>query len=93
VHGTFAGRNDPPATPKPEEPRPAATVALTGPGNVVGVPAISVLNGFGQHDLPSGMQFMGPAWSEKTLIDIAVQYQKRTDWHTRRPPIDEWMKS
>jgi aspartyl-tRNA(Asn)/glutamyl-tRNA(Gln) amidotransferase subunit A len=92
VHGTFAGRNEP-ATPRTGEPRPAVPVALTGPGNVVGVPAISVLNGFGQHNLPSGMQFMGSAWSEKTLIDLAFQYQMRTDWHNRRPPIDEWMKS
>jgi aspartyl-tRNA(Asn)/glutamyl-tRNA(Gln) amidotransferase subunit A len=90
--GTFAGRNDPPAAPKPGETRPV-TVALTGPGNVAGVPAISVPNGFGQHGLPSGIQFMGPTWSEKTLIDIAVQYQKRTDWHKRQPPIDAWLKS
>jgi hypothetical protein len=52
-----------------------------------------VPNGFGQNNLPSGMQFMGPAWSEKTLIDIAVQYQKRTHWNKRRPPIEQWMKS
>jgi aspartyl-tRNA(Asn)/glutamyl-tRNA(Gln) amidotransferase subunit A len=94
VHGTFAGRGD--SAPRSgESAAPAAPrmVALTGPGNVVGVPAISVPNGFGQNHLPSGMQFMGPAWSEKTLIDIAVQYQKRTDWHKQKPPIDEWMTS
>jgi aspartyl-tRNA(Asn)/glutamyl-tRNA(Gln) amidotransferase subunit A len=90
VHGTFAGRGD---STKPTESSTPRTVALTGPGNVVGVPAISVPNGFGQNNLPTGMQFMGPAWSEKTLIDIAVEYQKRTDWHKRNPPIDEWMKS
>lgn len=91
AHGTFAGRGD--SSPKTGELAAPRTVALTGPGNVVGVPAISVPNGFGQNHLPSGMQFMGPAWSEKTLIDIAAQYQKRTDWHKQRPPIDEWMKS
>jgi len=92
VHGTFAGRGEPGATKGAESSAPK-TVALTGPGNVVGVPAISVPNGFGQHGLPTGIQFMGSAWSEKTLIDIAVQYQKRTNWHTRRPPMQEWMSS
>lgn len=91
VHGTFAGRGD--STPKPGEAAAPRAVALTGPGNVVGVPALSVPNGFGQNNLPSGMQFMGSAWSEKTLIDIAVQYQKRTDWNKRRPPIEKWMRS
>lgn len=69
------------------------TVSLTAPGNVTGVPAISVPNGFGEDSLPTAMQFMGPAWSERKLIDLAVAYQKRTDWHKRRPPIDEWIRS
>ncbi len=92
VHGTFAGRDSSPAA-RPADSGAPRTVALTGPGNVVGVPAISVPNGFGQHGLPSGMQFMGPAWSEASLIDMAVQYQKRTDWHKRHPAVDEWVKS
>jgi aspartyl-tRNA(Asn)/glutamyl-tRNA(Gln) amidotransferase subunit A len=92
VHGTFAGRGDP-GPGRPSESGAPRTVALTGPGNVIGVPAISVPNGFGQHGLPTGMQFMGSAWSEDVLIDIAVAYQKRTDWHKRHPAIDEWMKT
>ena len=69
------------------------TVSLTSPGNVTGVPAITVPNGFGEDNLPTAMQFMGTVWSEKTLLDIAVQYQRRTDWHKRKPPVDQWMKS
>jgi len=92
VHGSFAGRGD--SSPRTPAATPASrTVALTGPGNVVGVPAISVPNGFGQNNLPSGIQFMGPAWSEDTLIHLAATYQSKTDWHHRRPPIDAWMKS
>ena len=58
-----------------------------GASNLVGVPAISVPNGFGQNNLPTGIQFIGPAWSESTLIDVANQYQKETDWHKRRPVL------
>lgn len=59
-----------------------------GASNLVGVPAISVPNGFGQNGLPTGIQFIGPAWSEQTLVDIAGKYQQATDWHRRRPEMD-----
>jgi aspartyl-tRNA(Asn)/glutamyl-tRNA(Gln) amidotransferase subunit A len=57
-----------------------------GASNLVGVPAVSVLNGFGQHGLPTGLQLIGPAWGERELIELAVRYQSQTDWHRRRPP-------
>jgi aspartyl-tRNA(Asn)/glutamyl-tRNA(Gln) amidotransferase subunit A len=56
-----------------------------GASNLVGVPAISILNGFGQDNLPTGIQFVGAAWSEASLIDLADRYQQATDWHKRRP--------
>jgi Asp-tRNA(Asn)/Glu-tRNA(Gln) amidotransferase A subunit family amidase len=46
-----------------------------------------VPNGFGEDRVPTGVQFVGSAWSEATLIAIADAYQQRTDWHTRRPPL------
>jgi aspartyl-tRNA(Asn)/glutamyl-tRNA(Gln) amidotransferase subunit A len=55
--------------------------------NLVGVPAISVPNGFGENNLPTGIQFVGPAWSESMLIEIADQYQQATDWHKRHPNL------
>jgi aspartyl-tRNA(Asn)/glutamyl-tRNA(Gln) amidotransferase subunit A len=57
-----------------------------GASNLVGVPAISVPNGFGQHGLPTGIQFVAPAWGEKVLLELAVEYQSATDWHRRTPP-------
>jgi aspartyl-tRNA(Asn)/glutamyl-tRNA(Gln) amidotransferase subunit A len=57
-----------------------------GASNLVGVPAISVPNGFGQNGLPTGIQLVGPAWGERELLELAVAYQSETDWHTRRPP-------
>jgi aspartyl-tRNA(Asn)/glutamyl-tRNA(Gln) amidotransferase subunit A len=58
-----------------------------GAANAVGVPAISVPNGFGIAGLPTGLQLVGPAWSEDLLVDTAARYQQATDWHKRRPPL------
>ncbi|HJQ32150.1 MAG TPA: amidase [Pyrinomonadaceae bacterium] len=57
-----------------------------GASNLVGVPAISVPNGFGQQGLPTGLQLVGPAWGERELLELAFAYQAETDWHKRRPP-------
>ena len=59
-----------------------------GASNLVGVPAISIQNGFGQNNLPTGIQFVGPAWSDYSLIELAVKFQQATDWHKRRPALD-----
>ncbi|HEX8890553.1 MAG TPA: amidase [Pyrinomonadaceae bacterium] len=56
-----------------------------GACNLVGVPAISIPNGFGQNNLPTGIQLIGPAWSENLLIDVADRMQQATDWHKQRP--------
>ena len=63
------------------------TSSPIGACNLVGVPAISIPNGFGQNNLPTGIQIIGPAWSESLLIDIAGKYQQATDWHKRRPGL------
>ncbi len=57
-----------------------------GASNLVGVPAVSVPNGFGQNGLPTGIQLVGPAWGERGLLELADEYQSATDWHARRPP-------
>jgi aspartyl-tRNA(Asn)/glutamyl-tRNA(Gln) amidotransferase subunit A len=58
-----------------------------GASNLVGVPAISIPNGFGQNNLPTGIQFIGPTRSEALLLSIAEQYQQATDWHQRHPKM------
>jgi aspartyl-tRNA(Asn)/glutamyl-tRNA(Gln) amidotransferase subunit A len=60
-----------------------------GASNLVGAPGLSIPNGFGQHNLPTGIQFIGPAWSDQLLIDLADKYQQATDWHKRRPVISD----
>ena len=59
--------------------------ALGAVGNVAGLPAISVPSGFSDEGLPTGIQFMGRAYEENTVIAAAAAYQSLTDWHRRHP--------
>lgn len=59
--------------------------SLGAAGNLCGLPSISVMNGFGERGLPTGLELMGRANSEATILDIAKAYQSATDWHTRHP--------
>jgi aspartyl-tRNA(Asn)/glutamyl-tRNA(Gln) amidotransferase subunit A len=54
-------------------------------GNAAGLPAIGVPCGFTPDGLPIGMQFLGRAWGENTVLAAARAWQARTDWHRRRP--------
>jgi Asp-tRNA(Asn)/Glu-tRNA(Gln) amidotransferase A subunit family amidase len=56
-------------------------------GNLCGLPAIAVPNGFGEAGLPTSLSFLGPAFSEAALAGLAAEFQRRTDWHLQRPPI------
>ena len=49
-----------------------------------GFPAITVPMGYTHGKLPAGLQFLGRAWSEATLIRLAYAYEQAT--HHRRPP-------
>jgi aspartyl-tRNA(Asn)/glutamyl-tRNA(Gln) amidotransferase subunit A len=73
----------PSPSPAPDRPAPPSTIPA---GNLAGLPAVCVPNGFGQHGLPTSLQFLGRAFSEGTLVQIAHRYQQLTDWHTKRPP-------
>jgi aspartyl-tRNA(Asn)/glutamyl-tRNA(Gln) amidotransferase subunit A len=53
--------------------------------NLAGLPGISVPCGFA-HGMPVGLQLLGRAADEATLLRVADAYQRRSDWHARRPP-------
>lgn len=61
---------------------------LSGMGNLCGLPALCVPMGFGPGHLPLGLQFVGAAFDETTLLSLGIAYQKLTDWHRQRPPGD-----
>ena len=63
-----------------------AAASPIGASNLVGVPAVSIPNGFGQNGLPTGIQLIAPPWGERELLELAVAYQSQTDWHSRKPP-------
>ena len=44
-------------------------------GNVAGLPSIAVPNGFGARGLPTGIQFMGRAYEENSVLAAARAYQ------------------
>ncbi|MGV0953054.1 MAG: Asp-tRNA(Asn)/Glu-tRNA(Gln) amidotransferase subunit GatA [Fluviibacter sp.] len=52
--------------------------------NLAGIPALSHPCGL-VNDLPTGMQLIGPYFSEHRLLNITHQYQQVTDWHRRTP--------
>ena len=60
---------------------------MGSPGNLAGLPAIAVPNGFGEHGLPTGLALMGRAWGERALVQIAKGYQARTKFHQAHPRL------
>lgn len=74
-------------TPR-KSPRVAEVGRFTSPVNLAGLPALSVPCGFTRGNLPIGMQLVGRAFDESTLIGIGNVYQGETDWHTLHPDND-----
>ncbi len=56
-------------------------------GNLCGLPAVCVPNGFGDNNLPTSIAFMGAAFSESRLLELATVHQQTTDWHRKVPPV------
>jgi aspartyl-tRNA(Asn)/glutamyl-tRNA(Gln) amidotransferase subunit A len=81
-----------PTTPLPSCKAVNDSVSMTGlrmrntmPFNATGLPAISVPCGFTEDGLPIGLQFVGRAFDEATVLRIANAYEQATEWHTKRP--------
>ena len=64
------------------------TDVYTVTANLVGVPGISVPCGC-VSGLPVGLQFLGRALDEETLLRVADGFQRRTDHHLQQPPESE----
>ena len=56
-------------------------------GNICGLPALSVPCGFNEENLPVGLQFVGRAGDDLSVILAGRIFQSHTDWHKRHPKI------
>ena len=59
----------------------------TIPASMTGLPAISVPCGFNSAGLPIGLQLIGRALDEPTLLRAAHAYEQATSWRHRRPEL------
>jgi len=53
--------------------------------NLAGLPGMSVPCGFGNANMPVGLQIIGPWFGEAKMLNVAYRYQQATDWHARMP--------
>jgi aspartyl-tRNA(Asn)/glutamyl-tRNA(Gln) amidotransferase subunit A len=63
-----------------------ALLRLTRPGNLTGLPAITLPCGFTSNGLPTGLQLIGRHMDEKTILRAAYAYEEMTSWHAECPP-------
>jgi Asp-tRNA(Asn)/Glu-tRNA(Gln) amidotransferase A subunit family amidase len=56
-------------------------------GNLVGLPALSLPCGFAE-GLPIALSVVSRAFYENDLIAAGRAFQSQTDWHRRRPPVE-----
>lgn len=61
--------------------------ALTVTINLAGVPGLSVPAGFSSNNLPIGIQFIGPHFSEKLLFQVGHAFENETQFYKKTPNI------
>ncbi len=59
----------------------------TIPASMTGLPAVSVPCGFNGAGLPIGLQLIGRALDEATLLRAAHAYEQATPWRQRHPEL------
>lgn len=63
-----------------------AYVRTSAPGNLTGLPALSVPCGFDGQGLPIGMQIIGRPFDEPRVLRIGSVFEAATDFADRMPP-------
>jgi len=60
---------------------------FTIPVNLAGLPGLAIPAGFTQAGLPIGLQIIGKAFDEATLLRVAKAYEAATPWRSRKPEL------
>lgn len=55
--------------------------------NLAGIPALSIPCGFDSRGLPIGLQILGKAFDEETILRAAFTFEQNTPWHNKHPNI------
>ncbi len=58
---------------------------FTLPASLAGLPGMSLPAGFGEGNMPVGLQLIGNYFDEGRLLHAAHAFQRATDWHERKP--------
>lgn len=66
------------------DPVPSALIVA---GNLAGLPALALPNGFGRGGLPTSLQLVARAHGEAVLLSIATRFQRATGWHRAAPDV------
>ncbi|MEE6177705.1 amidase [Mycobacterium sp. 050134] len=65
-----------------------AYIRFCAPGNLTGLPALSVPCGFNRAGLPIGLQVVGRPFDEATVLGVGHAYQSAVDWPSWPPRFD-----
>ena len=57
--------------------------------NLAGLPALSLPCGFDGGGMPIGLQIIGKHFDEATILRLAYAYEQATEWHRRKPRIED----
>jgi aspartyl-tRNA(Asn)/glutamyl-tRNA(Gln) amidotransferase subunit A len=60
---------------------------FTLPASLAGVCGLSLPCGFDGHGLPIGLQLIGRAFGEETVLRVGYAYEQSTEWHMRKPNL------
>jgi aspartyl-tRNA(Asn)/glutamyl-tRNA(Gln) amidotransferase subunit A len=57
--------------------------------SMLGLPGCSVPCGMSPDKMPMGMQLIGAWFADQTVLNAALAYQSRTEWHRHKPAGDQ----
>lgn len=61
---------------------------FTVPANITGFPALVLPCGFDRDNLPIGLQLVGKAFGESTLLKVGYNFEQSTGYHKRRASME-----